>query len=198
LEEIHLRSELEIEFKNILTQEEFDNLCSVFNITSNDFTHQNNYYFETENSLFSTNKSALRIREKMGKYTLTLKRQLEKGVSETHIDLSLDEALMLINNHITYFPEQMSNILNEIYISPNDLRCFGCLETYRTKFPYKNGFLFLDKSKYLNIVDFEVEYEVENYEIGYKNFKQFLNENNIPVRTTKTKIQRFFEAKNKI
>ena len=50
-----MTQEIEIEFKNIVTKEEFDTLCKSFSIEA--FTKQVNHYFETPD--FSLKKLAL-------------------------------------------------------------------------------------------------------------------------------------------
>ena len=50
-----MTQEIEIEFKNIVTEEEFDTLCKSFSIEA--FTKQVNHYFETPG--FSLKKPAL-------------------------------------------------------------------------------------------------------------------------------------------
>ncbi|MDF2946230.1 MAG: Adenylate cyclase [Bacillales bacterium] len=188
-------NEIEIEFKNSLSEEEFKYICLQLNISENDFISQINYYFDTPDFELGRNKSALRIREKSGNYTLTLKQQKNKSVAESHLSIDKKEAETLINN-TSRIPDEMRELLLSINISIDGLTCFGKLETARAKLPYANGFLFLDKSKYLNIVDFEVEYEVYDYEVGCQDFEDFLEKFEIPFRKTPTKIQRFFEALN--
>jgi uncharacterized protein YjbK len=190
-----LFNEIEIEFKNSLSEEEFKYICLQLNISENDFISQINYYFDTPDFELGRNKSALRIREKSGNYTLTLKQQKNKSVAESHLSIDKKEAETLINN-TSRIPDEMRELLLSINISIDGLTCFGKLETARAKLPYANGFLFLDKSKYLNIVDFEVEYEVYDYEVGCQDFEDFLEKFEIPFRKTPTKIQRFFEALN--
>ncbi len=56
--------EIEIEFKNILTKQEFDTLLQWFQIKSEQFQPQTNYYFDTEDYLLKKNESALRIKKK--------------------------------------------------------------------------------------------------------------------------------------
>jgi uncharacterized protein YjbK len=190
-----LLNEIEIEFKNSLSEEEFKYICLQLNISENDFISQINYYFDTPDFELGRNKSALRIREKSGNYTLTLKQQKNKSVAESHLSIDKKEAETLIIN-TSRIPDEMRELLLSINISIDGLTCFGKLETARAKLPYANGFLFLDKSKYLNIVDFEVEYEVYDYEVGCQDFEDFLEKFEIPFRKTPTKIQRFFEALN--
>ncbi|MDF2607458.1 MAG: hypothetical protein K0S34_1654 [Bacillales bacterium] len=190
-----MQNEIEIEFKNYLSQEEFQKLCLLLNISDNNFISQINYYFDTPDFELGRNKSALRIREKDGNYTLTLKQQKNNSVAESHLSIEKIEAETLINN-TSRIPGEMRELLLSMNISVDGLSCFGKLETARAKLPYANGFLFLDKSKYLNIVDFEVEYEVYDYEVGCQDFAEFLDKFEIPFRKTPTKIQRFFEALN--
>ena len=52
-----------------------------------------------------------------------------------------------------------------------------------------------DHSYYLNKEDFEVEYEVENFEHGQQIFLQWLEQHRIPERKTENKIKRFYQQK---
>lgn len=56
-----MTQEIEIEFKNIVTEEEFNTLCKSFSIEV--FTKQVNHYFETPDFSLKAG-SALRIRHK--------------------------------------------------------------------------------------------------------------------------------------
>ncbi len=73
-----MTQEIEIEFKNIVTKEEFDTLCKSFSIEA--FTKQVNHYFETPDFSLKEAGSALRIRHKGATYTLTLKQPAEIGL----------------------------------------------------------------------------------------------------------------------
>ncbi|WP_368895813.1 CYTH domain-containing protein, partial [Priestia megaterium] len=42
-----MKQEIEIEFKNIVTKEEFDRLRSHFQLTEDQFVSQENHYFDT-------------------------------------------------------------------------------------------------------------------------------------------------------
>lgn len=56
--------ELEIEFKNLLTKEEFHRLADFFQLTEKDFAEQENYYFDTKYFALKKHGAALRIRKK--------------------------------------------------------------------------------------------------------------------------------------
>ncbi|PTH50146.1 CYTH domain-containing protein, partial [Staphylococcus capitis] len=83
------------------------------------------------------------------------------------------------------------NVLDE------ELVILGDLKTYRIETQYQNELLVLDKSEYLNKVDYELEYEVGSYDEGYEKFKQLLQEFDIKHKKPLNKVQRFFEEKKK-
>ena len=82
----------------------------------------------------------------------------------------------------------MNNPYKTIY-----LFWFPCAE--RTEITYQGGLLVLDCSSYLNVQDFEVEYEVTDRDIGESIFLSLLAELNIPIRKTENKVKRFYERK---
>jgi uncharacterized protein YjbK len=53
----------------------------------------------------------------------------------------------------------------------------------------------VDHSIYLNNEDYELEYEVENYQSGKEIFLELLKRLNIPERKTENKIRRFYRQK---
>ena len=82
--------------------------------------------------------------------------------------------------------------IKNLKIDPQSIRYFGTLTTQRVEVPYKNGLLVLDHSTYFQIEDFEVEFEVHDYEQGKREFDELLVEAGIPVRPTDNKVQRFY------
>lgn len=185
---------LEIEFKNILTKEEFIKLQKYFSVSDNDFFCQHNDYFDTENFALKQLGCALRIRRKNGNYELTLKEPREVGLLETNEEIREEERKMLIEQK--QFPEgKIAERLSELQIPLEQITYFGTLKTDRKELQYCDGVLVLDKSYYLNIVDYEIEYEVENYETGLKYFNDLLHALHIPKRKTLNKIQRFYNRK---
>ena len=104
-----MTQEIEIEFKNIVTEDEFSTLCQSFSI--NAFTKQVNHYFETPSFSLKEAGSALRIRHKGETYTLTLKQPAEVGLLETHQVVTEDEKNDDGNNTIIEGPvvDQLQN-----------------------------------------------------------------------------------------
>src|SRR5699024_2293642 len=92
LEASYMSQEIEIEYKNLLTKQEFDYLLGHFPFPQNS-QKQTNFYFETENFSLKENGAALRIREKDGHYRLTLKEPHPDGLLETHDPLTEAEAM---------------------------------------------------------------------------------------------------------
>lgn len=183
---------IEIEFKNLLTKEEFQKLQVFFHINDQDFTKQVNYYFDTPDFLLKEKQSALRIREKNNQFQLTLKQPNEIGLLETNQALSIEEAQDLLTTG-TFPKGPVQTILNDLQIDFNRLTNFGTLTTIRAETEYEGGLIVLDHSYYLNSDDYELEYEVSNIDSGKYVFEQLLKTQQIPVRKTHNKIYRLFQ-----
>nr|WP_304213046.1 CYTH domain-containing protein [Fredinandcohnia onubensis] len=192
-----MSQELEIEFKNILEEDEYRQLLSVFSISEDKKVIQENFYFDTPKFSLKDVGAALRIRDKNGIYTLTLKQPVKRGLLETHQVLSKEEAEQMLNGGNIIEGEVVS-ILKGLSIETSDIRFFGSLKTKRAEVEYKNGLLVLDKSYYLNQIDFEVEYEVTDEVSGKEVFKELLQQYKIPIRKTDNKILRFYNRKKQI
>lgn len=183
---------IEIEFKNLLTKEEFQKLQVFFHINDQDFTKQVNYYFDTPDFLLKEKQSALRIREKNNQFQLTLKQPNEIGLLETNQALSKEEAHALLKTGT--FPDgPVQTILTDLQIDSNHLTNFGTLTTIRAETEYEGGLIVLDHSYYLNSDDYELEYEVSNIDSGKYIFEQLLKTQQIPVRKTHNKIYRLLQ-----
>ncbi|WP_404408720.1 CYTH domain-containing protein [Jeotgalibacillus malaysiensis] len=186
--------ELEIEFKNLLTKNEYIKLYQDFEMEEP--VQQVNHYFDTPLFHLKDAHSALRIREKSGKLTLTLKQPVEEGLLETHQSISrLDTEDMLSGGGL--IGGEIAELLKLMNIAPQDIVHFGSLETSRTEKEYKGGLLVLDHSTYLGHEDYELEYEVPSYAEGKENFLSLLTSYKIPVRDTDNKIKRFYKARFK-
>ncbi|MEI3597523.1 MULTISPECIES: CYTH domain-containing protein [unclassified Oceanobacillus] len=185
-----MAQEIEIEFKNLLTKAEFDTLLETFPFPKEPFK-QTNHYFETEDLRLKKQRSALRIREKNGEFTLTLKEPFGDGLLETHDKLTQKEAASWLNGK----PVAKANIgkrLEQLGIEFRDLKYFGDLTTERREYENKDTLYVLDYSMYNNQDDYEFELEAKNRAEGEKVFKWVLETNHIPLRQTPNKIERFF------
>lgn len=191
-----MSSELEIEFKNLVTKEEFMNMIHEFNIKKEDMFVQQNYYFDTPGFDLKNTRCALRIRKKNEKYELTLKQPVKDGNWETNEHLEEQAALKMIE--FGQIPDgEIKNTLARLNIHSDCFSCFGCLTTKRAEIDYLDGLLVFDNSSYLNKEDYEIEYEVTDKKQGEENFRKLMEHFQIPLRTTENKIIRFYrEYKN--
>jgi uncharacterized protein YjbK len=189
-----MKQEIEIEFKNLLTEEEFRLLLIEYSLSESQFTLQQNHYFDTASFSLKETGAALRIRYKKGVYTLTLKQPLEEGILETHQSLSNEEA----NNMLTggsLVQGDVYSIVQSLQVDPTSIIYLGTLETNRAEVQYRDGTLVFDHSHYLNKDDFELEYEATHFKQGQEDFATLLKKYGIPTRKTENKIRRFFNEK---
>lgn len=189
-----MSQEIEIEFKNILTYEEFLRLIYDFNIQKSAFIEQTNYYFDTDDFQLKNQKSALRIRYKNGGYTLTLKQQYDQHILETHQTIDNTQfPKFLAGNPL---PEGgVTEVLRKLHIETPEIKYLGELTTNRVELPYRDDLLVLDENHYLGKIDYELEYESADYNKGQQKFLELLESKKIPLRETKSKIHRFFTEK---
>ncbi|TDK58522.1 CYTH domain-containing protein [Bacillus salipaludis] len=186
---------IEIEFKNMLTKEEYELLLIKFTTVESKLITQENHYFDTKDFALKNEQSALRIRQKGQQFEMTLKQPANIGLLETTQNLTEAEATLAIQEG--KLPSgAIKEIISKMDIVFSKLSYFGSLKTNRAEMNYKSGILVLDHSLYLNKEDYELEYEVENEQLGQKIFEELLNQYNIPHRKTENKIQRFYNQKN--
>lgn len=187
---------LEIEFKNLLTKEEFTHLVDTYKFHDEDFFIQKNIYFDTVDYLLQKQQAALRIRIKEGKGEITLKTPQEKGLLETTDTVSEEQLAQF--KETGHFP--CSHIINhklkKLGTSIEHLKLTASLKTKRAEKQLNpDTLLVLDESWYHGQHDLELELETTSFSEGEQFFNTFLKENNISKRPTKNKIQRAVEAK---
>ncbi|MFC7062808.1 CYTH domain-containing protein [Halobacillus seohaensis] len=190
-----MSQEIEIEFKNLLTEEEYLKLYQDLSFESVELIEQTNYYFETEDFQLRQHGAALRIRRKGDQWTLTLKQPHSEGLLETHDVLAEDDVNQWMINRPTQ-TDSVENQLRELGVSLGDLRFMGSLITRRKEKSYKRTTVVLDHSFYFEKIDYELELEAPTVESGKRVFHELLEEYNIPQRDTDNKIKRFFDAKS--
>lgn len=190
---ITLAQEIEIEFKNLITEGEYHSLIDDLPFDINNRFTQTNYYFETDDFALRDHGSALRIRKKGDTWTATLKEPHEEGLLETHDTLTEDEVNEWLNGSPAPAPF-IKNRLAALGVMFTDLQFRGALMTERMEIEYKDTLLVLDRSHYHNQTDFELELEAKEKQHGETIFTALLDQYNISKRQTPNKIQRFFAA----
>ncbi|MBY0144782.1 CYTH domain-containing protein [Neobacillus niacini] len=185
---------IEIEFKNLLKKVEYETLLKAFQVEEKAAFIQTNHYFDTPEFTLKDKGSALRIREKYNSFEMTLKQPADIGLLETTQVLSVNDFQLAIEYH--EFPKGIvQDRLEQLKVIVNNIEYFGSLTTRRVEFPYKNGLLVLDHSHYLDTEDYEIEYEVEDFQQGQIVFQELLKQYEIPIRITPNKIARFYQQK---
>lgn len=188
-----MTKELEIEFKNMLTQKEYSRLLEDFADFHNGPVTQHNHYFDTADFQLKKQLSALRIRNKNERFECTLKIPAAIGHYEITDPLTKEQAQSMLR--LTSFDAtEVSEALLKLDVSPNQLDLIGTLTTHRVEFDFLDGLLVLDHSEYNGHEDFELEFEVSDEEIGRHQFLNFLKEQEIPERPANKKIERFMNS----
>lgn len=188
-----MQTSTEVQFKTLLTKEEYENLMERFKGNRTDY--QTNHYFDTSRFSLKALDCSLRVRER-DSLELTLKRK--KGYALQELTIPIDKQTFDEIKESGAIPE--GDIKNELIplIGEQKLNNFISLSTLRMFFPFKNGVLFIDKSEYLGIVDYELEYEAKNYNEGKKDFIQLISEFGIQYKKSEKKIKRAFNAYKKL
>lgn len=185
--------ELEIEFKNMLTEEEYKKLALHYGFSAADLKTQENFYFDTRDFQLKNLKCALRIRKKQDVFECTLKTPATHGNFEITDVLSENQAAAVMEGRAFDAPDVRA-ALAELSVSPDALGLIGALTTHRMEVETEAGLLVLDHSEYAATADYEIEFEVQEAAAGEKHFRGLLERHGIPVRIADKKIARFMAA----
>ena len=191
-----MTQEIEIEFKNMLTKEQYDSLLKTFHIKEQNIVRQTNHYFDTDELHLKSLSSGLRIRETKDRIVCTLK---EKLANNTHLETTEEITAVQAKEILCgreFSAQLVAEKLNRLQVPIEQLKLIGSLTTDRAEIAYKGGTLVLDHSFYLQCDDYEVEYETENETIGKNLFYELLTEHHIPIKNADKKIARFMNALN--
>jgi len=190
-----LSQEIEIEYKNLMTKDQYETLIDHYFSLRGPIYKQVNHYFDTETFSLKAKKSALRVRFKQNKYVLTLKQPHSTGLLETHQNLTEEEFTVLKKSGTIRsgdVSKQISHLLGE---KIPKLSYLGQLTTERTDIPLKEGLLVLDKSYYFDRVDYEMEFECKEAARGRIDFQKLVDSLGLSWIEPSNKIERFYEVK---
>lgn len=188
-----MTKELEIEYKNMLTKEEYKKLLAHFDFTYEQARVQTNHYFDTPDGQLRDLKCALRIRRTEKRIECTLKTPAPDGNYEITDALTEDQAMSMLNGE-GFYAVEVKETLASLQVDPAELQPFGALTTRRIETPYEDGLLVFDHSEYGSQEDYELEYETNDAKQGKERFKQFLQTHYIPVRPADKKIARLVKS----
>ena len=185
--------EIEKEFKNLLTKEQYEAIAGDYqSVFTKDITQTNSYY--DYEGLLQQHKMALRIRIVEGKETgeITLKiPQSSLEVLEYTEVLPVD--ILNAYNHDKQFtlPTSLLEALENKGITLQTVNQTALLTTHRLEGALsENEWLVLDESHYNGKVDFEMEMEVRSLELGEPVFLGILEKYKIERRQAESKIKR--------
>lgn len=148
------QEDFEQEVKFLLDQETFEKIYGGF-VSEKNPKKQVNYYFNPA-ALVGDKSTTIRIREKDGKYTLTIKEKKSdaKDLStEKSATISKDDFNKIMAAGSLKVDAYLENSLK------GEVSYLGSLETIRDEVQYKNIALAFDKSTYFDQVDYEIEME---------------------------------------
>ena len=127
---------------------------------------------------------------------LTLKRK--KGYIIQEFNLPITKEVFEEIKESGVLPEgELKNELTAL-IGDQKINNFLSLSTLRMFFAFNNGVLFIDKSQYLGITDYELEYEAKSYYSGKKEFVQIIGELELRYRKSEKKVKRAYNAYKRI
>lgn len=169
----------EIEFKSMLTEEEYTRILDAFPFTT---YRQKNEYLDTIDYQFSQQKKGCRIRTKNSTFELTIKTPITQDETEEQNWILTDDQY-----HQFRQTRDLSHI-NPLFSQP--LITIGTVETIRSEAAYKSGVLMIDHSIYEFHEDYEVEFEVTDPKQGKAEFEHFLHEFKLPYRPAEKKLVR--------
>lgn len=153
-----MATNIEIEAKVLITEKEYNHVLSYYkNHVINEY-NQVNYYIDSDNLALKKMGIGLRIREKDGIYTLTLKAPLAEGLLEKDENLSKEVFNAFVKSN--KFPEcYTDDFIKMLGVDSKTLKVITTLTTHRVEVNYNDsGYEFsIDKNTYNKQVDYELE-----------------------------------------
>lgn len=186
-----MAQQLEIEYKTLLNQADYQKVFEYYQLQDQSFQQQTNYYFDTSDQQLQKKRWGLRIRQYHHHGELTLKCPTSTiGLLEITDSLSLQETKQLIEEKRIKLGGEVAKRLTENGIDPQEVKIIAELTTKRYEFPIAVGLLALDHSWYNGREDYELELEVSNETQGKIDFSQLLEMLKIPYQKAENKILR--------
>ena len=202
----YLNQNLEIEFKNELTEEEY------FLLVKKEFeglshskhmTFQTNYYFDTISQLLKKQSSVLRIRVTEANNELTFKVPAQGFLMETNYTLTDDQVTEILQSRSlqlsSYIPSTLSIPALEHISKDTVFKLWNQFQTKRLEKQVGEHLIVLDQTTFQNgIVDYELEVEATEAESGRLFMNTLLDNYGISLRRSLPKIARADRFKDKI
>ena len=165
-----MKQHLEIEFKTMLSEDEFENLYQSMGFKEGFL--QINSYFDTYTNFFFKKHMMLRIRSINNVFIFTMKTPRSLGVLENEFKLDVFN----IND------PKVQKLLETYDIKSNDLELVAQSKTIRHEINDEYGTWCLDLNEFALSKDYELEYELYegvNYEEAQQHYFNRINDLNI-------------------
>lgn len=162
---------IEKEINTLLTQQEYEKICTYFSVDPQLSFTQYNFYYDTQTATLKTQKAGLRIRivNQQAEFTLkeTLSEYEKKETTDTFVIENID--------NYTFPIGKVSTILQQKYgISTNELILIGKLVNERIETITPQGTWEIDKSHFPSRINYELSLEyTENSDAFYELLKKF-------------------------
>lgn len=179
----------ELEFKSLLTETEYNKLLDYFTNTKSDF--QTNHYFDTKRFSLKALNASLKVRQR-DNFELTFKKKKRYNIDARTIEISEQDFINMKETGIVDKEEIASDLAN--YIKDQKLVNFLSLSTLRHYVPFGSGILNIDKSEYVGITDYEIEFSSRSYHQGKADFIKIISDFGIQYKKSDKKIKRAFNA----
>lgn len=176
-----MRTNTEIEYKTLISEEQFTRLLTYFQIDTT--VEQTNTYFDTADHKLKAMKVACRIRVNDMIIEATVKEHTEAGILEyNHTLEKFDPSVFKSGEFKALFARlTVDEPLIEV----------GKAITLRHLVYEKTGELCFDRTTFKDHIDYELEYEVMgDPEVGFKRFMDILALENIRYVPSISKMQR--------
>ena len=182
---------LEIEYKNILSQAEYEKLFQHYSFEETVPLTQENFYFDTANGELSKRHIGLRVRITDNYVHLTMKQPVKDHQKlETTEKLTKSDGESIKANGKLSHGGEVENFLASIDILLEDLIIIGQFKTIRHQQVVEGQDMVLDHCFFTNFEDYELEVETNNPKIGLTFYQNLLQKFQIPQRPIKQKIVR--------
>lgn len=187
-----MNANLEIEYKMLLSQADFERLCSFY--PQAEAVLQINTYYDCLNNPLKSRGMGMRIREKEGRFIFCLKQKTPEGHEEYETEVQ-ENSLQALNE------PAVQEIFHRLEIC-GPFCAVGQLWTKRAEIACLNGTLCLDQNQYYGKTDYELEFELypqADPQKAQKELAAILKQINLTYKRNKrSKIQRCLEAKEEI
>jgi len=182
--------------KTLITSENYEKIVSQFNLFKYDI--QTNYYYDTDIFILKESNCSLRVRQQNDKYVLLFRRKRKYDKFDDYQEEITKEIFETLNQtqvlpDISIKKEIQS--MTKLYQLVNYLS----IKTTRIRAKYKECLIFIDKTEYLDCIDYEIELHSEGRTSQTETdaiFNRLLKKYSITYKTAQKKIDRAYTRLN--